>query len=120
MSAETPVVVDFAEKLGIQVIALQVGAAGTRVDLRYRVVDSLRAAQLTNWHYKACLIDSSGRRIVSAGSGTGAPLRRESGQLLKPGRIYSHFFPNPVQGLKPGDKVTLVIGDLSARDLLVR
>jgi hypothetical protein len=109
-----------AEKLGIEIKALQVGVDGTRLALRYRVLDSERATALTNWMNQAQLFDSNGQSLLLPISPSPAPLRRESGQQLKADRIYTHFFPNPARSVKPGDKVTLVIGNLRAENLVVQ
>ncbi|MHC1769315.1 MAG: hypothetical protein AB9869_34380 [Verrucomicrobiia bacterium] len=110
----------FAEKLGIEIEAVQLGVGGTRLNLRYRVIDPIRATQLTNWSNPAYLVDSYGRRLSLPNSPKAAPIRRESGQQLRADRMYSHFFPNPGMAVKPGDQVTLVIGNLRAENLLVQ
>jgi hypothetical protein len=109
-----------AEALGIEISSLQVAVNGTRVALRYRVVDSARATQLTNWLYEAYLLSPRGQRLSRPNIKTPTPLRRDSGQPPRADKVYSYFFPNPAHTVKSGDKVTLVIGDLRARDLVVR
>ncbi|HBA85940.1 MAG TPA: hypothetical protein DCZ95_17795 [Verrucomicrobia bacterium] len=109
------------ERLGIEITALQVAVGGSRINLRYRVLDSIRADQLvTNALYKAYILDSAGQRLSRPNAPIALALRDQSGQALRAGRTYSYFFPNPKQSIKPGDKVTLVIGDVQARDLVAR
>ncbi len=111
--------VDFTETLGIEITGLQVGVGGTRLNLRYRVLDPARAALLTDMGQKAYLIDPMGRNLVLANAPEGAPIRRQSGQQLRAGRSYSHFFPNPSNAVKPGDRVSLVVGNLRTENLVV-
>jgi hypothetical protein len=119
-AAPTSVTNELAEKLGIEISALQVAVGGTRISFRYRVLDSARATALTNEVYKAFLLDSPGRLLTRPHTPVGAGLRQDSGQPLRSGRTYSYFFPNPGQAVKPGDQVTLVIGNLQAPNLVVR
>jgi hypothetical protein len=116
-----PMAAELAEHLGIEITALQLAVGGTRLNLRYRVLDSIRANQLvTNPLYRAYIIDSSGQRLARPFTPIAASLRAESGQSLRAGRTYAYFFPNPGQNIQAGDKVTLVIGDIQARDLVVQ
>lgn len=111
---------EFSEKLGIEIMALQVAVGGNRINFRYRVLYPARAAQLFNPQHKAFLLDSFGRSLARPNTPVAASLRADSGQPLRASRIYTYFFPNPGQAIKSGDRVTLVIGDIRAEGLVVR
>ncbi len=110
----------FAEELGIEISSLHLAVGGTRVALRYRVLDPARAMQLTNSLNRAYLRDARGQQLAQPGIESAGPLRRDSGQPPRTDRVYSYFFPNPDGLVKPGDTVTLVVGNLRAPDLVVR
>ena len=119
--SDPPVAVELAERLGIEITALQVAAGGLRLNLRYRVLDELLASQLiTNTFYQAYILDDKGQRFSRPYTPPSLSLRAESGQPLRSGRTYTYFFPNPGQTVQAGDRVTLVIGDVQARNLVVR
>jgi len=108
------------DALGIEISSLYLAVGGTRVDLRYKVVDSHKAFQLTNQVYRANLIAANGQSLSLPNTPKGAPIRSESGSQLTGGRIYSYHFPNPNGVVKPGDTVTLQIGNLRAENLVVQ
>jgi hypothetical protein len=118
--AKPAIASELAEKLGIEIMSLQVAVGGSRINFRYRVLDPVRATQLFNPLHKAFLLDSSGQNLVRPNTPIAASLRADSGQHLRAGRIYTYFFPNPGQAIKSGDTVTLVIGNYRAEGLVVR
>ncbi|GEM_PF-2629485 len=109
-----------ADRYGIEITSMDVAVNGTLLAFRYKVLDPALANQLARWEHAACILDSSGRVLSKPNVPETVRLRQDSGQALRAGRVYSFLFPNPGQSVKPGDRVTLVIGNLRARDLLVR
>ncbi len=104
---------------GIQIKGIRLSAAGYMLDFRYRVIDPKKAVPLLKRQAKPYLIDqqSSARLIVPTPPKVGS-LRQKSYQPLT-GKIYFIMFANPGKLIKHGNKVTVVIGDFRAEDLIV-
>lgn len=102
----------FKEALGILVNGIHLSVGGTRLNLRYVVVDAELASALTNKLYPTYLLDAKGQRLALPAQPVSSPVQDQSGQLARAGYTYSRFFPNPNHAVKPGDQVTLVIGSL--------
>ena len=88
------------------------------LDFRYRVLDADKAAPLINWQIKPYLID------LSTGAKFFVPEPQKVGALRQTRRPVSNknyfiIFGNPGKYLKRGSKVTVVIGDYRAEDLVV-
>lgn len=103
---------------GIEVVGMYPAVGGRVLDLRYKILDTAKAALLPNEPGNIYLIDEA------TGAATKMPNSPRHGsipqnpQKLEVGRTYSLSFPN--QGrLKSGSKVTLVIGNLRAEHLTV-
>ncbi len=111
---------EFSEKLGIEVTAVQLAVNGSRINLRYRVLDAERATEIFDSANRAYLLDAAGRNLARPNSPVSEPLRGESGQMLRAGRTYTYFFPNPGHVVKAGDTVTLAIGNYRVEGLVVR
>jgi len=109
---------DIENKWGIQILGIRKTAAGHMLDFRYKVTDANKAAPLFVRASKPYLIDqSSGKSLVVPNMAKVGPLRTSNPP--KEGRTYWMFFGNP--GLvKPGDKVTVVIGDFKVEDMTVQ
>ncbi len=105
---------------GIRVEALRLSAAGTMLDLRYRVVDPSRAAALLDGRQRPYLLDGRGARL-------GVPVTPILGSLrqtarngkVSPDHTYFVLFANPGRYLRPGDQVTLMVGDARLTNLVV-
>ncbi len=110
------------ERLGVEFGAVHLSAAGNMLDLRYRVVDPVRAAPLFDRKVRPYLLDES------SGAAFGVPDSPKLGQLrttrrnsdAAADRNYHVLFANPGQLLKAGQKVSLVIGDIRVENLVVR
>lgn len=107
------------DMLGIEVAGLQLSVGGTRIDMRYKVVDSQKAMALTNRMFSATLVTTDGKTLSLPNTPKGSPLRQDSGSQLVAGRTYANLFPNPGNAVKSGDTVTLRIGNLRAENLVV-
>lgn len=106
------------DRWGIHVVGVRLAAAGYMLDFRYRVTDAKKALPLFSRQTRPSLIDqaSGARFIVPRFPKTG--LLRPSNQPLEQ-RSYFMFFANPGKYIKPGNKVTVVIGDFRAENLTV-
>ncbi len=107
------------EKWGIRVLNIRQSANGYMLDFRYRVLDPDKASHLFNRKEKPYLIDQeSGARFMVPSSPKIGPLRQTS---LKPiaNRNYFILFANPGKYVKVGNKVTVVIGEFRAENLVV-
>ena len=107
------------ERWGIEIVALRESAAGYMLDFRYRVLDPAKAAPLFERKIKPYLIDEA------TGAKFQVPVPPKTGALRttyppKAGRTYFMFFANPGKYIKPGSRVTVVVGDFRADGLIVQ
>jgi hypothetical protein len=106
------------EKWGVQIVGLRQTAAGQMLDFRYRVVDAEKAAPLFDRKTQPYLFDKvSGKSLAVPNMAKIGALRTSS--MPQTGRTYWMFFGNPGV-VKPGAKVSVVIGEFRAEDILVR
>jgi hypothetical protein len=106
--------------LGIEVVAIRSSAQGMMLDFRYRVVDPVKALPLMDHAIKPYLIEeASGARFGIPSSPTVGPMRQTS-LRAEVGRVYWMLFGNPGRYVKPGNKVTLVFGEVRLEHLTVK
>ena len=104
-----------AEKWGVVITSVRLTAGGAALDVRYRVVNSERAAGLAGNTDKTYLVNqSTGQNLFSR-----APSQPLVAQELTTGRTYFLFFPNRARTVKPGDSVALVVGTVRSGAVLV-
>lgn len=105
------------DKWGIELTALRMTAAGRMIDFRYRVLDKEKAAPLHKRQTKPYLVhEESGKVLAVPNTAKVGALRNSN--MPQENRIYWMFFGN--NGVvKNGDKVSVVIGDFRADDLVV-
>ena len=109
---------DLAEKWGVEIIALRLSAGGYMLDFRYRVIDAEKAAPLFDRKIKPHLIDEA------TGAKFAVPEPPKVGALRttrppQADRNYFIMFANPGRYIKKGNKVTVVIGEFKAENLVV-
>jgi hypothetical protein len=110
------------DSLGIRIGGMNLSAAGSMLDFRYRVIDPARAAPLFDRKVRPYLLDES------SGAAFGVPDTPKLGQLrttrrnsdAATGKDYHILFANPGHLLQAGQKVSLVIGDIRVENLVVR
>ena len=108
-----------AAKLGVEVTALRLSAAGYMLDLRYRIVDTAKATALLDRKVAPYLIEQvSGARLMVPNTPKLGPLR-QTGKSANSHRTRFVFFANPGRFIKAGDKVTLVAGNTKIGNLIV-
>lgn len=105
---------------GIHVEALRLSAAGYILDFRYRVLDPDRAAPLLDGKQRPYLLDGKGAKLGVPDTPILGSLRQTS-RNGKVNLAHSYFmlFANPGKYLQPGDRVTLVAGDVKLPGLTV-
>jgi hypothetical protein len=114
----SPVSEDLEQKWGIKITNLQLSANGFVVDFRYKVLDPEKAATLGKRENKPVLIDQA------TGAKFRVPTTPKVGSLRQTavhptaGKIYFMLFATG-KLIKPGNKVTVVIGDFRAENLVV-
>ena len=106
------------KKWGIRPLSIQLTAAGSLLDYRFRIVDSDKAMALMKRGDKAFLIDqASGAKLPVPRTKVG-PLR-QTGTKPKAGKVYPILFSNTGKVIRSGSKVTLVVGDFRMENIVV-
>ena len=109
----------YENKWGVKVEDIRLSSAGYMLDFRYRVLDPQKAAPLLSRQVKPYLVDQeSGSKLIVPAPPKVGSLRQKSYQPIS-NKIYFILFSNPGRLVKPGNKVTVVIGDFRAEDLIV-
>lgn len=119
LQKRSPAPDSLAEKWGIHITGIHMSAHNYMVDFRYRVLDAKKAKALFDRKTKPHLIDqASGKVLAVPNTAKLGPLRNSN--QPKEGRIYWMFFGNRGGLVNTGSKVTVVIGDFRAEDLVVQ
>lgn len=106
------------EKWGIKVLGLRQSANGYMLDFRYRVLDPEKAAPLFDRKVKPLLIDqATGAKFAVPEPPKVGALRNTRKPVAN--KNYFVIFANPANYVKKGNKVTVVIGDFRAENLVV-
>jgi hypothetical protein len=107
-----------AQRWGVEVTAIRLTASDHMIDYRYRVLDAARATDLFKRQIKPQLIHQKTGKVLGVPSTAKlGPLRNSN--TPQAGKIYWMFFGNAGNLVKPGDKVTVVIGDFRVENLVV-
>lgn len=106
-------------KWGVQVVALRRSAGGYMLDFRYKVLDAKKAAPLADRRVKPYLIDEATQARFMVPSPPKVGPLRQAPKNIAAGKNYFILFANPGKVVKPGDLVTVVIGDFKAEHLVV-
>lgn len=107
------------EAWGIQISSLRLSMADTMMDLRYKLLDPVKAVSLADGKNQAYLLDqASGVKVVMPNPSKEGGFPPTS-QKLTVGKTYFTMVANPGGGFKRGSKVTLVIGGFQAANLTV-
>lgn len=101
----------FEQRYGVRILTLRPSAAGTMIDLRYEVVDPVRARPFLEKGVKPELLDlATGARLPVPFSPRVGALRQHTEQP-EAGRTYFVLFADPGRVLRSGSEVQLVLGD---------
>lgn len=103
------------EQWGIQITGMRVALGGNGLDLRYKVIDPVKATNLLHLKEITYVVDQE------SGKALALPFQRENqtSQKLVAGKTYFALLSNKGQVVKPGSKVTVAIGNNVQRDVLV-
>jgi len=108
-----------ARDWGIEILSLNLSAAGYMLDFRYRVTDPEKASEFMNRAVKPYLVDQATGAKLSVPSPPKVGSLRQTSRKPVAGRIYFVLFANPGRFLAVGDKVTLHHGDCEFKNLAV-
>jgi hypothetical protein len=118
-AADRPVTSDTVEeRWGIKPLAIRLTAEGYMLDFRYHVVDAEKAAPFFKPQIKPYLIDEASGAVMAVPNVPKVGSMRSTRKPLKD-RGYAILFSNPQKHIKPGSKVTVVIGDIKVEHLVV-
>jgi hypothetical protein len=107
------------EELGIEVVAIRRTAAGSMLDFRFKVLDKEKSMPFFKREIKPHLIDQkTGAALEVPVPAKGGPMRPTS-RDPREGVTYFMLFANPGRFVKPGNPVTIVIGDIRIENLIV-
>jgi hypothetical protein len=109
------------EQWGVEVIGINRTSAGYMLDFRFRVVDAEKALPLFEHRIKPyVLTDRAHIKLpVPMAPKVGAFRPTNRGKNIKADKTYYMVFANPDSFVKPGEKVSVVIGDFRAENLTV-
>jgi hypothetical protein len=108
------------QKTGIKIIALRQASAGYMLDFRYTVEEPIRAGVMFDHDTIPYLLhEASGARFMVPSPAKVGPLRATT-RAPEAGKNYYIFFANPGRYVKPGDLVTVVVGDRRFEHLVVQ
>jgi len=110
------------EQYGIRIQGLQLSAAGSMLDFRYRVVDPVKAAPILDPKLQPYLLDEArGAKLGVPDTPVLGRIRQTArNHVIHTDRTYFVMFGNPGKAVRSGDKVTLQLGQLKITDLVVR
>lgn len=110
------------ERWGVQVIRLDYTAEGYWLGFRFRVTDVDKALPLFDSRLKPYVeSEKTGLKLgVPTAAKVGALRTTNRGGNIKAGKIYNIMFSNPGAIVKPGDVISLVIGDFKIDRLTVQ
>jgi hypothetical protein len=103
---------------GVEVIGVHPVSSGYMLAFRYRVIDAKKAKPVNDMKGKAYLIDevTHTRLAVPALENVG---ELRTGAAPQDDRTYFMIFGNPGRLVKTGSRVSVVIGDFHAEDMIV-
>ena len=107
------------EANGIEVVRIKPAANGMMLDLRYRVIDLKKAREMIKQTTTITLIDQTSGAILPIPNMAKVGKLRNLPNADETWKIYWIFFSNPGGKVKPGSKVTLVLGDVQIKDITV-
>lgn len=101
------------EQFGVRLSGVRLTANGYVIDLRYRVLDPVKAQPLLDRKVRPVLVDeATGNRFYVPVPPTVGALRQVSrNKVIHTDRDYFMLFANPDRKLQAGSRVTLYVGD---------
>ncbi len=120
--AEGTIHKDLIDKWGVEVYGVRLAARGYMIDFRFRVVDLEKALPLFDPRVQPYLL-TEGTNIklpVPVGEKVGAFRTTNRGKNITANRDYYMMFANPDSYVKPGQKVSVVIGEFRAEHMTLQ
>jgi hypothetical protein len=109
---------ELEKKWGIRPLSIRQTADGQMLDFRYRITDAEKASPLFHPTIKPLIIDEDTGAVMAVPNVPKVGSMRSTRKPLKD-RNYFMLFANPQGHIKPGHKVTVVIGDYRTEHLVV-
>lgn len=107
------------ESNGILVERVSLSASGIMVDMRYRILDLEKAQKVLNKSTKLHMIDQKTGAILPVPDMAKIGKLRQLAKTNEPTRIYWMFFRNTGGIVRQGSKLTLSMGSVGIKDLVV-
>ena len=107
------------ERWGVKPLSIRLSAEGYMLDFRYRVLDPEKAMPLFDRKIKPYLVDEATGAMFAVPAPPKVGALRTTRKPV-PDRNYFIMFANPGKFVKRGNKVTVVIGDFRAENLIVQ
>ena len=109
------------EAYGVKLTGVHLAGSGYLIDVRYRVLDPVKAQPLLDRKLRPVLIDeATGNRFyVPAPPIVGALRQTARNKVIHTDKTYFMLFANPDRRLQPGANVTLYVGDQKFANLRV-
>jgi hypothetical protein len=110
---------DFEVRTGIEVVALRLSAAGNLLDFRYKVLDPERARAILQSQTKpALVVPSTGLKLTVPDMAYVGALR-QTAVAPQAGKTYFILFSNPRRVVQAGQKLDLLVGDMTLHGIPV-
>ncbi len=109
---------EIADKWGVLPLNARITGAGHFVDFRYRVEDPEKAKSVLDKKNKISMMDEASGQILYVPETKIGPLRGSSSKPI-PGKTYAVIFSNRAGMIKKGVKVTVTIGDMIIKGIVV-
>jgi hypothetical protein len=109
---------EIEKKWGLRALSIRQTADGYMLDFRYRIIDAEKAAPLFSPKIKPYLFDQASGAVMAVPNVPKVGSMRSTRKPIKD-RNYAILFANPAKYIKPGNKVTVAIGDLKIENLVV-
>lgn len=106
---------ELASRSGVRIVQVAVSGGGGLLDLRYQVVDPARASSLHDPAKPPALVSEANGVVVSE-----LLMGHQHKGRLKGGHIYYLVFENPGNLVERGSRVSVMLGNASLRNVLVR
>ena len=107
------------EKWGVGKFIVRHTSAGYMLDVRYRVFDKEKAKPLFDRKVRPFAIEEKSSVKYGVPASPKVGFLRQAPQHIKENKEYFLMIANPGKRIKPGDKLTLVIGDFRIEHLTV-
>lgn len=107
------------EKSGLRLLRATVSAQGGMIDLRYEVLDAVKAQLNAGRMKEAYIFGESSGAIARVASVAKLGELRQLGSG-RPGQVNYVLFANPGGAIKPGDTIVVVAGDMPLGRLMVQ